>query len=873
MMKTRPPKWADNLLDWYCMSEYAGEIRGDLLELFDRWVSEKGVTRARWLYAINTILFLRAYNSRIRTTQIKTNQMTMVSHYLKIAVRNMARQKTYTTANIIGLSIGIAVSLIIFLHVDRELSFDKAYPKHETIYRLAAGTWAKSSPTQGEAFKDYMPEVKDFCRFAGYGGELTVLSAKERFFGLDNILLADQSAIGMFDYQFVAGSPEGALTRPSTVVLTESLAKKVFGEENPVGQTIELNESDKFEVTGVIKDLPANSHIKAELLVSMPTFMNWVDADWYSNKGWMVMYTYVLFDNKQQAVSTMEKMLDFQMDYREVSGEEDVKDMMAEGFFYELMPLTDIHLYSDKIQEMGPNSSVVYVYIFVTLAIFILVIACVNFINIFVTLSIKRMKEIGMRKVMGAQRMHLVQQFLGEALLTATFSAALALLFCVLALPFYNSIAGLSVQPAELITSRYLLVLMGIVLFIGVVAGAYPAFMVSGFTASRALSAKKEGRSNVSGFRKGLVVFQFVLSLFIIICTVAVTDQMNFVREKDLGFSSSQVVAIKTYGNLRNQLVDNREGLYARLKENPAIEEISLSSNLMGDQLSVESFRLASSDPNGDYPQVNVITVDENFLETLDIELVSGRTFEPKTDTGGVYIINETLARQWGVANPVGEMALLETRDESGPIVGMIKDIHYYSLHRTVEPMLISFKPWWTNYMLVEINGQNVPETMAYLEGFVKEIAPSSIFHYRFLDDRMDALYKDEYSMFKIFRVFSALAIMISCIGLLGLAAIEVQRRTKEIGIRKVLGASSKGILTLLSRQFVVMIGLAIFVTVPLSYVAINRWLTSFEYHIEPGVLIYLIPSILFILLAFGIVCLQALKTATANPSESLRYE
>jgi putative ABC transport system permease protein len=868
------PKWINRLLDWYCSAEYANEIRGDLFELFDRWVEEKGLRKAKWLYIANGLMFLRMYNARIRKTQIKTNQMTMIAHYLKIAGRNMARQKLYTLANIVGLSVGIAVSLMIFLHVDKELSYEKAYPKHDNIYRLAATTWAKSSPTQGEAFKDYMPEVKEFCRFATYGRELIVLSVNERFFGVDHALLADQSAIDMFDYQFVAGSPEGALTRPGTAVLTESLATKVFGADSPVGQTIELDGNDKFEVTGVIKDLPANSHIKAELLVSMPTFMNWVDADWYSHKGWMVMYTYVLFDNEQQMESATKKMMDFQMDYRDVKSEEDIKEMMAEGFFYELLPLTDIHLHSNKIQEMGPNASITYIYIFITLAVFITIIACVNFVNIFVTISMRRIKEIGMRKVMGAKRGQLLQQFLGESMLTSMLSALVALLLCAIALPFYNSLAGSGIDAMQLLELKYLAFIVGIVLLIGLLAGAYPALVVSGFAPTKALSAKRDARtSGVSGFRKGLVVFQFVLSLFIIISTVAVTEQMNFVRDKDLGFSASHVVAVKTYGKMKEQLVENREGLFARLKENPAIEDVSLASNLIGDQLSVEGFRLASMDPEQEHPQVNVLRVDEGFLSTLDIHLLSGRTFQPKADTGGVYIINKKLAELWGVENPVGEMAEQETNNERGPIVGMIDDINYYSLHREVAPLVIEFKPWWTSYMLVEINAANVPQTVAYLEDFVQEVAPGSIFHYRFLDDRIDALYKEEYSMFKIFRVFSVLAILISCIGLLGLAAIEVQRRTKEIGIRKVLGATNQGIFGLLSRQFVVMIGIAIVVTVPVSIYAIGEWLANFEYHITPGVLTYVLPSVFFIALAFAMVGLQAFRAATANPSDSLRYE
>lgn len=871
-MKKQPPRWVDKLLDWYCSERYASEIRGDLLELFDRWAEEKGLRRAKLLYVTNGLLFLRMYNTRLRKTQIKTNQMTMFSHYLKVAGRNMARYKTYTLANILGLTIGMAVCLLIFQHVERELSYEKAYPKHDRIYRLSLTTWAKSAPTAAEALKDWLPEVEEVCRLTHFGGDLTVLNHNENYFSVDHTLFADQSAISMFDYQFVHGSPEVALTRPSTLVLTESLAQKIFASENPVGKTIEISGSGEFEITGVIRDLPKNSHIKAEALVSMETFKKYVSADWYNSKGWMALYSYVLFPNRAAAEQARAKLFDFDVSYRNID-ESEIAEYKTDGVFSDIMPIADVHLHSDRIQEMEANSSIVYVYIFISLAVAIIIIACVNFINIFVAMSMRRIREIGMRKVIGARKGQLVQQFLGEAYTTTFVSALAALGLSMLALPFYNSLAGQAIEVSQLMQVKYLLFLGCTVVAVGLLAGAYPAFAVSSFSATRALSVKKEARAGISGFRKALVVFQFVLSLFIIICTVAVTHQMDFVKNMDLGFSSSHVVAVKTYGDFREELISKRESLFARLKENPAIEEVSVASNLMGDQLSVETFHLSSVDPGADYPAVNVLRVDENFLSTLDIKLLSGRMFEPKTDTGGVYIINKRLADMWGVDNPVGQMADLDTRGETGPIVGMIDDIHYYSLHRTVDPLLIVYKPWWTDYLLVKVNGQNVPETLAYLEGFVKEVSPTSLFHYRFLDDRIDALYSDEYNMFSFFRVFSVLAIIISCIGLLGLAAIEVQRRTKEIGIRKVLGASGNGILGLISRQFVVLVGVAVLVAVPLSYYAVGEWLANFQYHVSPGVLLYLLPSLGFVVLAFSMVWLQSLKAATANPSDSLRYE
>ncbi len=871
--KPTPPVWADRLLDWYCRAEYANEIRGDLLELFDRWVNDGGVRRARLLYGLNAILFMRTYNSRFGKTQIKINQMTMISHYLKLAMRNMARQKTYTLANLGGLALGIAVTLMIFLHVDKELSYEKAYPKHPRIYRLAgASEWAKSSPTLGPAFKEQLPEVQEICRFASVSSNLKVLAVGDRYFGIDEAYMADQATIDIFDYEFVRGTKTGALTRPFTAVVTASLAERMFGSSNPVGEVFELDEGDKYEITGVIKDLPERSHIKAEVLLSMPTLEGYVDDAWWNSKGWMVMYTYVLFNSPEEAERAKAKLVDFQISYREVP-EERRAEFMERADFYELMPITDIHLHSNKTQEMSPNSNIVYVYIFVSLGIFILIIACVNFINIFVTLSIRRIKEIGMRKVMGAARNQLVQQFLGEALFSTIISAGLALVICLVVLPYYNALAETGIAPLDLLAPKYVTFLAGVTLLIALTAGFYPAFLVSGYGVTRALSAKKDSRAGVSTLRKSLIVFQFVLSLFIIICTAAITLQMNYVQERDLGYTTDHVVAIKAYGKLKEELVLKRETLFSRMKENPAILDVSLASNLMGDQLSVETLRPATVAPDVDYPSVNVLRVDENFLQTMGIELVAGRGFTSHADTGSVFIVNEKLVEMWGNNNPVGEMAVLETRDETGPVIGVIKNINFYSLHQEIEPMVINYKPWWTNFLLVKISSENVPQTLASLEATIKQISPTSIFHYRFLDDHINELYKNERGMHKIFLVFAVLAIIISCIGLLGLVAIEVQRRTKEIGIRKVLGASSPGILALLSRQFILMVGLAVLITVPLAIYAVNQWLANFKFHIDPGIMLYILPSVAFAIVSFSLVWLQAYHAASANPTESLRYE
>lgn len=869
MSGKRPPSWARSLVKWYSNPVYQQEILGDLDEMYQIWKEKRGAFAANVLYVWNVITFFRAYNSRFSDYHAGLNQVTMLKHSIKLSLRNIRKYKVYSLGNILGLAIGISISLLIYMHIDHELSFEKAYPKHDRIFRVSSSnSWAQSPPSFAEELKSFFPEVEHVTRFAKYGGKASVIGTQEKQFISEGIFQADQSVIDVFDLKFLEGSGRGSLDNPYTVVITESVASKVFGNQNRVGEFLEINEEKrKFEVAGVIADFPDRSHIKAEVLVSMPTFYEQIPEDWTGSRGWMVMYTYALLDQQSSAVKFNERMSDFTAHY---FSEEAAEEMSLNGQYFEIMPLTDIHLKSDRTGEMGPNSSITYIYIFGTLAIFIIIIASVNFINIFTTLAFKRVKEIGLRKIVGAQRRQLVFQLLTEACVTAFLAAALGLIFCLAFLPYYNTLIDLTVTSVQLLTTRNVMLITVLAVTLGLLSGVYPALLVTKEKLAESIVKNTNPKASISFFRKGLIVFQFALSLFILISTVVVNRQMDFIKKKDLGFDTDQLVTLKTYGNLGREIRKNHQSFVASLKQNSNIHEVSLASNVVGEPLSREYFRPADADPEVDYGATHMLWADEGYLDVMGMELIEGRNFRVKTDTSIVFLVSEQIAKNWD-QDVVGTMA--QYREEKGVIVGIFKNVNHYSLHSEVAPLAICLKPSWAGNLLFKINGENPIETMEYIEDRLKEKSANAITQFSFVNDKLQKLYASENDMFLIFKAFSVLALIISCLGLLGIAAIEVQRRTKEVGIRKVLGASTNEILVLLSKKFSLMLGIAILVGVPISYLSSERWLSDYSYRIDLSAWEFVIPSVSLIAISMLVVSLHSIKVIRSNPTESLRSE
>jgi putative ABC transport system permease protein len=718
----------------------------------------------------------------------------------------------------------------------------------------------------------FFSEIEDACRFARFTNDGAVLGNDKNRYITKRVMMADQSAIRMFDLKFILGSPATALTRPNTIVISATTASKLFDDTNPIGQTVDLDGQESgFEITGVMEDLPGNSHLEAEALVSLQTMYKRLPPEWTNNRTWMSMYTYVLLDRRENLAGLHERMPEFQEHFL---APDVLETLNAEGLYFEVMPITDIHLKSDRLHEMTVNSDMIYIYIFGTLAVFIIIIACVNFINIFSTLAFKRVKEVGLRRVMGSSRAQIVWQLLFEACVSAILAAVTGLIICLLLLPYYNDLADLAIQPMELLHPFPMLVLFGSALGLGLISGLYPAMLVASRKITEAIRANANPKTSISLFRKGLIVFQFGLSLFILTGTVVVNRQMDYIRNKDLGFEKDRIVYTRIYGDLERKLKDSRSEIFSALQTHANVLNASLVSKVMGDPLSIDNFALTEGDSARRYKSANHIWADENFVPSMDIEIGLGRNFEIKQDTAAAYLVNEQMAESLGVGRHEIIGSMIETEyGETGVVVGVINEVNFQSLHKQIEPLVIAYKPSRTFYLLVRIGRGDIGQTLSFVESNLKAWAPGSVVQFSFLDDKLEQLYRAENSLVLMFRLFSLLALAIACVGLLGLAAIEVQRRTKEVGIRRVMGATGRQIVLLLSRQLIVLLIVAIAISVPISYFSAKEWLADYSYRIALESWEFILPCVGLLVLSMLVVFFHSINVIRSNPTESLRSE
>ncbi|AXY74890.1 ABC transporter permease [Paraflavitalea soli] len=793
----------------------------------------------------------------------------MFKNYFKTAWRNLFRQKTYSLLNLFGLAIGISCGLLLTLHIKEELSYEKSFPKHDRIYRVVNDEWSKSSPPLAGEMMKYFPEIKSITRFSDRGR--SVVSAGPNVQGESKGYFADSSVVDVFDLKAVAGKPVEALSEPNAIVVTRSMAKQYFGNKDPLNQKLVFNDKEEMWVKAVIEDFPSNSHIQFDYLASMSTFYKNASPDWTGNRGWMFGWTYVAFKEDQNLVKADAKLKEFYMKY--YAGWGTAEEIRPEAQKWRFQPLTDIHLHSNLIQEMGPNSSIIYIYIFIGVEVLILLIACVNFINLFTTQALKRIKEIGIRKILGAGKGQLVLQFMGEAFMLTCLGALLAICLYQLAIPFYNNITGKDVSMWELFRPVNMMIIVGMVLLVGILSGLFPALYITQFDAAGSLKSNKLPRSSASLVRKGLVVFQFVVSGLLIISTILIYQQMKLFHDKELGFDRNNVIVARLYGNLQEQAVKHSEAVEQALLKNPDVLGIAKASNVIGDGLSVENITPLNPDPQKQYPSSQFMRVDEHYLDVMNITLKSGRNFSRAFNDSGSFIVNERAAALLGFKDPIGAAVVNNVMGVQGKIVGVVKDFHFASLHHQVEPLVLEYKPEWTGSMFIKIKPGNPAATISFLESTFKKLAPNSMFSYGFLDDKISGLYKKENNMSTILKVFAVLAILISCLGLFGLTAYAAEVRTKEIGIRKVIGASMANLLGLLSKDFVLLVLAGNLIAWPIAWYVANKWLQEFTYKIHISWTVFLLSAIVTLAIAVLTIGYHCIRTATANPVKSLRSE
>ncbi len=797
----------------------------------------------------------------------------MFKSLLKIAYRNTLRNQNYTLTNAFGLVLGISASFYLLIHIQYELSFEKSFDRHQRIFRAASTHWAKSSLPYATELEKAFPEIEKTGRFGQYR-QSNILIHEDIHIPVKEGLYGEQSLLSIFNFEFIYGSSREALTRPNTIVLTQSVAKRLFKSNNPVGKQLKIGGMGDLEVTGVIADLPSNTHLNFHYLISLPTFLNQISDDMQRKRDWMSVYTYGLMREGQSIERIRnrdDRLFDFLVKFYEgIATKEEIK---REDAGFEFHPIKSIHLHSDREQEMGQNSNVVYVYILTALAFLIMIIACLNFINLFTVQIIKRSREIGLRKVIGASRKQVFFQFFGEGFLITAISGLLALAICYVLLPFYNEIAGINLVTVTFFKWQNILVLIAIVFGIVLLSTGLPAFLISGSHPIHAIKGAKLPTSPVVKIRRILVTFQFAIAIFIITATIVVFKQMSFLHDQKIGFEKEKVISIRLYGRLWEHAVLKKDVFRNELMKKPGVKSVGNVSRFLGNNLSVETLRPTAADPDMDLPAMRFIRGDEGFIPTVGIELTKGRNFRAGADTSVVFIVNEKLVEVLGIKDPIGAEAENRWSGAKGKIVGVVKNYNFASLHYDIEPLVIEYRPDWVDNILVRVDGLNTKETLASIQKEIENIAPGTIMIHSFLDDQLNFMYQSENNLKQLFLLFSILAVLIACLGLIALSVYNNELRTKEIGIRKLLGASLFNIIVLLSKEYIWLILVAIVVTLPIANYFITEWLTNFAYKIELNWWLYAISGLMVLIIALLSVGRQSIRAALIPPAKSLRSE
>lgn len=840
---------------------------GDIEEIYNLQVAEKGRFRANfWLcrQVVKTIppyLYHSLYWSAV-----------MFGNYLKITFRNFKRQKAYSIINVAGLAVGMACCICILVYVHYELSYDGFHAKADNIYRLVMNGDASgrpfdvalsSGPIGPTLLKDF-PEVDSAVRFQHRNR--TPVSYQEKQFLEDNIFYADSTVFDVFTFPLLKGNPETALINPFSAVITRETARRYFGSEDPLGKILRFNRHEGYAVTGVMENVPENSHFAFDFLLSYETLLT---ANRSQIESWtqFINYTYLLLKEGTLAKEIAKKIPAMNADHMGYNPAD-----IGWNLFFTLQPIRSIHLHSNLQGEIQGNSDIAYIYIFSSIAFLILVLACINFMNLSTARSTNRAKEVGMRKVLGAVRNKLIKQFLGESLIYSFLSLLFALILVRLALPFLSSLSGHALEVGFTEIPWLVPGIIGIAIFVGLVAGIYPALVLAGFQPAQVIKGGLESARQRRRFRNVLVAFQLAISIFLITGTGFIHKQITFMKSQKLGFDKEHVVVL--------QIIDNSVRLSIpavkqELKSLPGVLNVTASSHIPG-----WGGLAASHLPDGfsreDAQIMRVVRVDYDYLDTLGIELAYGRNLSPEfpSDPQESVLINEAAVKKFGWDDPLGKkIQQIYGNQQTRTVIGVVKDFHMSSLHNAIEPMFINNSYPDINALCIRISPGNIAGMLDSIRSAWKKVVPNAPFDYFFLDESFDSRYRVEERLSQLFSFFSLLAIFIACLGLFGMACYSAEKRTKEIGIRKVLGASASGIVLMLSRELIRLFLIANIVAWPIVYMASQKWLQNFAYRTRIGLEIFLLSAFLVLVITLGTISYQAVKAALANPVDSLRYE
>lgn len=789
----------------------------------------------------------------------------MIRNYFVTAFRYLWKQKGFSIINLIGLSIGLCVCYFALSFVAFELSYDSYHEKSDRIYRLVTDVetpngkdYLSTTATMAPAIQEAFPEVQSAARiFLDY----LIVQKDQEHYGEEKIAYADSSIFSVFTFPLLSGNPHTVLKAPYSIVLSETAAQRYFGNKNPLGKTLRINGKEPAQVTGVMKDIPQNSHFRVDMLVSMST----LGEVWMHNSKRFFFYTYLLLPEGYDPAKLTAKLPDFVKTHI---------DQKAGKYSLALEPLKSVYL-DGKPRGSKSGSSVSgnrsHVYIFSFVAAFVLFIACFNFVNLTTALSIQRAKEIGVRKVLGTTRKLLVFQFLIEAVLITLASFVVAVLMCSLLVPFFNDLAGKTISSGIFQNVHYLFALFAAAVLIGVFSGIYPAFFLSRFQPVSTLKGGFVSATQGIAFRKVLVVAQFSISIILIVATIVVYQQLHFMQNQELGFKKEHNLVIDFQYD--GQVVDHYESLKDKLSGLPGVTAASISSSIPGRSNHLFPTKIENIGNEMQEFQSDTYFVDYDFLKQFQISVTAGRAFSKEfaTDLREAILINETAVKSLGFSDPAQVIGKRFSQlSANGLVIGVVKDFHFRSFQEAVQPLTLRVAPSFFTFLTLNVSSQNMLESIKMIESRWKELVPDLPLVYFFADEAYNNQYRDEQRFGKLFICFATLAILISCLGLLGLSAFSITQRTREVGVRKVMGASVGGIVKLLSVDFIKLVFVSTLIAIPVAWFGMDRWLRDFAYRIDMPWWAFLAAGLIAVVIAVATVSLQAIKAALMNPVKSL---
>ena len=884
--QAQPPKWAIDFLEWFCPDRLFECVLGDLLEQFDTHVEQYGEKKARRMFVWQVIRFCRPGIILRNKFKLKIINTIMLANYLKVATRNIRKRKLYSFINAFGLSIGITFCILIYLFIQDEKSFDQFHSNKERIYRLeekSYDAWGedKENPYRRTAYlqtglrevlKDELPEVEMATRYNS--GASGIVRYGDKIF-TEKLTYVDDDFFKMFSFPLIRGNADKLFQHKQEVVLTPAIAEKYFGQEDPIGKTIEIdvNGSNNYTVTGIIKQAPANSSLSFEILIpqqNRPYYDK--NLGQWGNYSTPTFVQLVKNADLQQFSANLDKIIDKYMS-ENLKLRRDRGNIPEDITLLEIQytNLADIHLNKEVSWEKVSDPQ--YSLILGGIAILILLIACINYISLALTTSTARRTEVGIRKAVGAQKGQLVYQFGFESLALAMISMVIGIGLVVLFLPAFNEFTNKNITLVVASLLELGAVTLGLTLVVGLIAGSYPALFLSSFKPTQVLKGGFTSRLK-AGFTKPLVVLQFALSAFLIISSVIMYRQMHYVTTKDLGYNQDQMLAIPTQTGWNEEANKMVSRFRSSLEQDPAVLSVAGTSSSFNQGWSKYGYRI-----DGETKFAFVYAVDPYYIPALEITLVEGRNFDENiaSDSNAV-VINEALARDMGWEHPLEEH--LNWREDSvGPgakVIGVVKDYHFLSLEREIEPMFLTMDKEDAGYlttMMVKVAGEDMPGTIEKMRSAWKELAPDKPFDYTFVDEDVARQYASYQRWMSIMSLSTGFAILISCLGLFGLAGINAVNRTKEIGIRKVMGAELMNIFVLLNKQYIWLALIAFTLAAPLSYYVMDKWLSDFKFAISMSWELFALSMGSGLIVALLTVSYHAIRTAMVNPAETLKYE